>query len=149
MSFNTPTIVDALREATDHCSQAKARVEKFAADFAKNPGYAMEHADAGFVAAAQLEVTTIWVASLRHTFEDLSLDPEKPEPALVLETWELQAEAAKRLLAHAREQAERELRWPSRSTSPSHNLYCQFRATAFYELATNPMMNRLAARGPQ
>jgi hypothetical protein len=91
-------------------------IEKFQANFATNPGYALEWADGLYAGTAQKEVGDQLMLMLDHWLETQPCSEE---------------ELSQRIVGEAQRQVQRAMLDPARSTSPSHNLMHQSRGQAW------------------
>lgn len=104
----------ALKKFTQMAEQAQAQCDKFAAEFAKDPSYALSWSNSVFQNAARLSVAK----SLVYVFT-----PREGENECTVE------QARNILMGRVMNKA----RYPAQSTSPTSNLMEQFEAAACAE----------------
>ena len=106
--------VQALKRFTSMAEQAKAKCDKFAESFAKDPAYALSWGNDAFSNAARLKVANMLV----YAFTE-----REGETVCTIE------QARETLLDRVMNKA----RYPAQSTSPTSNLMEQYEAAAYAE----------------
>lgn len=104
----------ALKRFTAMAEQAQARCDKFAADFAKDPAYALSWGNDVFKNAARLKVAQMLV---------YAFTPREGETTCTVE--QARSTCLDRVMNKAR--------YPAQSTSPTSNLMEQYEAAAYAE----------------
>jgi len=104
----------ALKRFTSKAKAAQEQCDKFAADFAKDPAYALSWGNSVFQEAARLKIAQMMV----HAFTER-------EDGAVLTVATAREVCLDRVMNKAR--------WPAQSTSPTSNLMEQFEAAAYAE----------------
>lgn len=104
----------ALKRFTSMAQRAQAQCDKFAAEFAKDPAYALSWGNSVFQEAARLKIAQMMV----HAFTER-------EDGVILSV-----EAAREVCL---ERVMNKARWPAQSTSPTSNLMEQYEAAAYAE----------------
>ena len=104
----------ALKRFTSLAAKAQEQCDKFAAEFAKDPAYALSWGNSVFQEAARLKIAQM-MASAFTPREDSAV---------------ITVEAAREVCL---DRVMNKARWPAQSTSPTSNLMEQYEAAAYAE----------------
>jgi hypothetical protein len=104
----------ALKRFTSMAERAQEQCDKFAAEFAKDPAYALSWGNSVFQEAARLKIAQMMVYAFTEREDGMSYS----------------VEAAREVCL---ERVMNKARWPAQSTSPTSNLMEQYEAAAYAE----------------